>query len=401
MITPSRIVRYGITVIALILVSLLFLSWWIKYPEVIQSRITVTATESAIKVNTKTFGELVLSVKDNDLVSFNQQLGYIRTPANIEDVKILKSKLDQFTGETFPEAAYQLGEIQLAYVQFIQAVHENYWYRHHANIERSQALISQKIAQNKSLQKALSERQDIVAKQNKLLEARFKSEEDLVNQHYLSAKDVQDTQQQHNQKQFEVANEKVQLLQHQMEETQLYADRLERSRQYQQELSSRQREVQRTYATLMSQINEWEKNYIIKAPASGKVSLFQIWSQIQTVQPSQEVLSIVPPNNYCLGKIYVPGVRIGKVKIGQKVVVKLDAYPFAEYGTLVGEVTHISKLARENIFVLDVRFPKGWISSSKKNLHVVQGMQGKAEIITRDLRLIQRIFYHGYRMLCE
>ena len=48
---------------------------------------------------------------------------------------------------------------------------------------------------------------------------------------------------------------------------------------------------------------------------------------------------------------------------------------------------------RNNLFYVDVELPGGLASTHGKRIAFVQEMQGNAEIVTEDLRLIERIFY--------
>jgi len=82
----------------------------------------------------------------------------------------------------------------------------------------------------------------------------------------------------------------------------------------------------------------------------------------------------------------------GKVKIGQRVNIKLDNYPYLEYGMLEGIIRSISKVPEDQKYSLDVDFPKGLVTNYGIELDFAQQIEGQAEIITEDLRLLQRIF---------
>lgn len=53
-------------------------------------------------------------------------------------------------------------------------------------------------------------------------------------------------------------------------------------------------------------------------------------------------MTIVPREGGLQIKAYVANTDIGFVKIGQKVDVKIDAFPFTRYGTVQGEVINIA-----------------------------------------------------------
>jgi multidrug efflux pump subunit AcrA (membrane-fusion protein) len=85
---------------------------------------------------------------------------------------------------------------------------------------------------------------------------------------------------------------------------------------------------------------------------------------------------------------------MGKVAVGQRVHVKLDGYPFHEYGVLVGAVQSISPLSQGDAYLLQVTFGDELRTSFGRALELKDGMQGNADIVTDDARLLERIFRH-------
>ena len=59
-----------------------------------------------------------------------------------------------------------------------------------------------------------------------------------------------------------------------------------------------------------------------------------------------------------------------------------------------GKVKSISIIPnKEGLYIIDVELPKKLITSYNKEIDFKQEMRGTAEIITEDLRLIERFFY--------
>ena len=68
--------------------------------------------------------------------------------------------------------------------------------------------------------------------------------------------------------------------------------------------------------------------------------------------------------------------------------------PSTEFGTLKGQIESIALLPDEDGFYLvTVSLPSSLITSYKKEITFRHEMRGSAEIITEDLRLIERFFY--------
>ncbi len=68
-------------------------------------------------------------------------------------------------------------------------------------------------------------------------------------------------------------------------------------------------------------------------------------------------------------------------------------YPYQEYGQIESRVDAISLVPRENMYTVETQLPNPLKTSFNKTLNFDQEMQGKAEIVTEDLRLIERFFY--------
>jgi len=84
----------------------------------------------------------------------------------------------------------------------------------------------------------------------------------------------------------------------------------------------------------------------------------------------------------------------GKIKIGQEVNIRLANYPDRQFGVLKGKVKSISLTPdKEGNLLIDISLPKGLTTSYKTEIHFQQEMSGNADVITEDLRLIERLLY--------
>ncbi|MFL0063909.1 HlyD family secretion protein, partial [Tenacibaculum maritimum] len=153
--------------------------------------------------------------------------------------------------------------------------------------------------------------------------------------------------------------------------------------------------VIQSFNQLKKGIKDWEMQYVLSSKMDGKVSFLNYWSKNQTVNQGDVVFTIIPnENSSFIAKLKTPAQNLGKVKIGQAVNIKLQNYPDYEFGVLKGKVKHISEISnKDGIYTIDVSLSKKLITSYNKKIEFKQEMRGTAEIITEDLRLIQRFFY--------
>ena len=99
-----------------------------------------------------------------------------------------------------------------------------------------------------------------------------------------------------------------------------------------------------------------------------------------------------------IGRLQIPSAGFGKVRTGQRVQVRLSGYPYMEFGVLRGEIRALAAVPEEVqtsaspaiVYLAEVLFPEGMTTSYGRHLPMIQQMDGTAEIITDDLRLLER-----------
>ncbi|MBV7529432.1 HlyD family efflux transporter periplasmic adaptor subunit [Chitinophaga sp. sic0106] len=129
----------------------------------------------------------------------------------------------------------------------------------------------------------------------------------------------------------------------------------------------------------------------IAAPVAGKVVFERsIDSRIIYTKPTL-LLSILPEHGDYITTVTLPSAGAGKVQIGQEVSIHLNDYPSGEFGKLAGKVLSRPLPAGNGAVSIDIQLKDGNISSYHKPLDIYKAMDGRAEIVTANKRLIQRI----------
>lgn len=121
----------------------------------------------------------------------------------------------------------------------------------------------------------------------------------------------------------------------------------------------------------------------------------QLWAANQTVNAGDNVFVIIPDKEKgYIGKVKAPLLNSGKIRIRQEVNIRLANYPDREFGILKGLVQAISLTPdKDGNLLIDVSLPNALETSYKKQIVFQQEMSGTAEIVTEDLRLIERLLY--------
>ncbi len=152
--------------------------------------------------------------------------------------------------------------------------------------------------------------------------------------------------------------------------------------------------------TIKSQVQAWEYKYVLKAPVSGTMSFTGFFQENQEVKTGQVLFYIQPDNTSYFVEMLIPQYNSGKVKVGQKVLLKFQAYPSEQYGSLIGTIDNIKPVPTDSGYLARVILPQGLHTNYKKTLQYRDGLLAQAEIITRDMRLLER-FYSNVRKQFE
>ena len=146
---------------------------------------------------------------------------------------------------------------------------------------------------------------------------------------------------------------------------------------------------------LKSAIQKWKQTYLLTAPSDGRVSFFNnYWAENQNIREGVTVMAIVPPNGSgIIGMVELPLSSSGKVREGQRVVMKFDSYPYQQFGIVEGKVQSKALLPRDNKTIsVRVALPNRLKTNRGVELKFDQQMIGSTEIITEERRFIERMF---------
>lgn len=132
----------------------------------------------------------------------------------------------------------------------------------------------------------------------------------------------------------------------------------------------------------------------IKSPAAGYVFDLQATTPGFVVNNELPILKIVPVDEI-VARVYVPNQQIGFIKENQKVNLRVDAYPFNEFGEIQGRIESIGSDVLEPDdkyqffrFPVTVKLEKPYIEHKGNKLRIFNGMSVQANIILRQRPVI-------------
>src|SRR5690606_36318580 len=122
-----------------------------------------------------------------------------------------------------------------------------------------------------------------------------------------------------------------------------------------------ERSVLQSFYQLKKAVKDLELQYAFVSSINGKVSYLQVWSENQFIQSGETLFSIVPTDsNSFIGKLKAQAQNSGKIKVGQKVNIRLANYPDREFGIIEGKVKNLSLTPdKDGNLLIDIELPKG------------------------------------------
>ncbi|HBC80122.1 MAG TPA: hypothetical protein DCZ51_15925 [Bacteroidales bacterium] len=395
---PGKILRWGTAIILVIFILFVLLLWLIKYPDTIPAPVEITTANPPVTLVSKLTGRIKnLYVRDKEETRKGEVLAVMETTASIDEINRLKEIVDTISNPerillSFLPEFTELGEIQSYWGSFMKSLSD--FNNYNINDFYGNKIISlteeidgilvyigrvkekEKLyGENLSLELRKFKRDSLLRVSGVYSESELeKSRQSLIRLNI----ELQQVRLDHSAKSIELA-EKKQVLQDyrikKLEEREKYFSVLNES-----------------FLNLKAQIKIWENNYLIVSPVTGFVTFTKFWSENQIVNKDEPVLSIVPldAGDY-VGRINLKMNRSGKVYPGQQVNIKLSGYPYLEYGMIRGVVKSKSLVPSGDSYVIELILPSGLTTLYGKKLDFTQNMQGTAEIITEDLRLLQKI----------
>ena len=158
----------------------------------------------------------------------------------------------------------------------------------------------------------------------------------------------------------------------------------------------------KTFASNLAQMDADRQLFVLhkaksflKSPSDGVVSFVKPKGPGEVVRAGETLFSVILSNQPLIAKIKIPNRSRGKVKVGQAVKVKMDAFPFQKYGVVKGKLTTISpnsKTEKGNSFYSGtVSLENEFVEKSGQNFPLVTGMTMMGEIVVEQITMLDSI----------
>jgi len=389
--------------------SILLFGLKIEYPEKVSGPVTITARQAPVRLVANNPGRLNLIVSNNDSVEKNELIGYLENPAKVSDILLMEKFLNEtpvdsiISSAEMPSACkfLSMGDLSTYYFNFLGNVEKASQYlkgkpfkKKEENLNtllKSQMrLLSFNQNQLRIKRSTLSLARKSIHRDSVLFRSSAIAEQDIDRSSINYYNILQVTQE------MEEENASLRI---QIDDTR---HKLEMLKLEKEEADQKIRmDIFSTYNELLAAIRRWKLAYAFISPIDGTLEYLNFWRDNDFISAGTEVFSILPADNPVIGQVYLPSQGAGKVTPGQDVIIKLDNYPYIEYGSITGKVKNISGLTSNigvagnqsiSTYLIMVELPELLKTNYGVDLDFRFEIRGMADILTKRRKLIERLF---------
>jgi len=403
---PGWILRFGTLIFLIVIVVLIWLSYWIQYPDVVVSEIIVSFNDPPSKLISPKSGYLnKLHAVNNQKVKKGQLLISYNSEANYQDVLSLYEKLLQvkqtnqssILSLSFSEN-YSIGELQKYLFQFLDKQNQ-YSLRVKGISEVTNKSDKQK--QISSLENGIeysTNLRDNLAVQIENTQIQLKNEEAMVKMDKLSQSELNKTRDKLTVLSSNLNATEAEIKDKQFKISNLRSDLVNLSVSSEKGREVALSEMNAAFVQFKSNVSQWISSHLIISPTDGMVQVTNKFLKSgQYVNKDEPLLIIIPPqSNKMKGIMNVPFNESGNIKRNQLVLVRLNSYPSSKFGIIQGKVASSSSIALEEdgklVSPVTVYFENGLVTTTGYKVSTKKELSGMARIITQNKRFIQRLF---------
>lgn len=397
---PNWLIRWGSLMMLGIILLFFLLACIIKYPEFISSTIIISSQNPPEKIEVRIDSRIEkLIAKDQKTVKKGDLLMVLESSADDQDIYQLKKILDSLSTKQLSKfplqlvSSFRLGEVQEDYNAFAKALEEEILFTNLQPYAAEEVTALKGITDYKERVANLRQQHILESSKLQLTEKNYKRSESLHREGVIAA--------------LELENEKVKLLEAQrnfknteisiaqLEETILNFKKIKSGADVNivKEKTSYSSASILLLEKLKKALRQWEKTYLVYASIDGTLSYLQFLGEKQFVKAGSTLLSILPNNRQItIGQMHIGAQNQGKIKINQKVLIKLDNYKYQEYGIVQGKIKSIALVQdKDSKYYIEVALPNGLQTSYHKTIVFDKELSGTADIVTEELTLAERI----------
>lgn len=397
---PHWFIRRGNMIFLFVLLFLLSLTLFIQYPDIVNGSARLVALNPPKLINSKSEGKLIkLLVANEQPVKKGQHLAVIENITDYSEAMRLNDWIEQtillvqtnsyekLNTNPLPLLA-NLGELQPAYQLFQtellltkQTLAKGYY-------QQKRSALQKDIQYMATLKDNATEQKELQEEDQKLIQKEYDAYEKLAKEKVIAPLEL-------NQYKSKLLTKKQNLKQAATQITNSDINVHSKQKEIldlQKTITDQQQKFYSSLLELKSKIEEWIQRYVLTASEDGKLMFANTLRENELVAIGQVLFYIEPPQSLYYAEVQAGQKNFGKLKKGQRVMLKVESYPSTEFGYLTGTVNYISGMPnRRDSFLLKVDLTKGLQTNYGKTILFRNNLTAQAEVITDNRKLSDRL----------
>jgi HlyD family secretion protein len=391
---PHWIVGRGNMLFAIILGLLIGFSFIISYPDMINARAKIMAFNPPQPIIAKQPGKLTrLFVSNEQEISKGQHLGCLESNTDYDEAM----KLQQWVEKILPgiqagryealnssplPALVKLGSLQGAYQEFQNQLELTRETLRDGFFNRKSAAIQKDLQYLSEIKRNAYQQQQLIVQDRQLQQKEYDAYETLAKEKVIAPLEL-------NQYKSKLIAKEQSLKQVDVLLTNADINTHGKQKEMMDLRNQAAEQQQLFYSALLklkSMIEEWVAQYVLVAAAGGKL----VFSN--SLHENQLVFYIQTGKSDFYVEVNASQAGLGKIKEGQKVLIKLESYPSEEFGSISGVVNQISTISgNSDSFLIRISLPDGLHTNFGKIINFKTGLRAQAFIITDNRKLFDRM----------
>jgi hypothetical protein len=400
---PGSFLKWGLFLFFAIILILIFGSYFIKNTEIVKVPVVITTQNPPVSLVAKSGGEIEkLFVTEGKLIGKDEIIALIRNTCDYDDLRKLKLILSGFNDKTnwieiiktkslLPDLS--LGEIQSYYSAFQKEWKQMKDYFEEAYIPTKLNLLEKQIETKIEYNIELARQKEFLTEDLALAKSSFKRDSTLYHKesYSISVNEFEKSRQDYIQRLYSFSVFIASLKNNTSDFLKMKEARLDLQVQYEKELKQYIFTIEESVQLLRSSIFNWEERYLIMSPITGHVTLTRFRNENQVIKVGETLATVIPDSvTNIVAHAVIPISGFGRIEIGQTVNIKLSGFPYMHYGVLKGRIYSLSQVPGEGGFSADIELTGGMTSTYSEKIRFIHEMDGTADIIIGDSRLIYR-----------
>jgi multidrug resistance efflux pump len=404
---PNWLLNSGIMLIAMVTGIILTISFFFNYPDILPGTGKLTSTTPPIKIISRANGYIEkIHIEEDQNVNKGDAILYINNITDGRELVQLQKWIDAYEAILDPKLygklefvkGLQLGDVQGEYARLQLKYNELQQTLNDVVVFQQINHLSREIEKIKRLNVSQMKEKIIYKAELELANKNYMRNESLHIDGAISDLDFEMAKTSFLQKERQYEGMNNIIIQNNIRIEQLELEKLRLGKQRSNSIKEYQFTLAEIIARIRSSIINWTHTYTVLAPASGKITYSLNITEQKNLNQGETIGYIIPDNadKKYVSAIYPTG-NIGKIENGQKTILRFDAYPYKEFGSVVSRVESVSQVPSINndgIAEYEVKIPieEVIITDYDDTIRYKPNMTLQTAIITEDKTVFERVF---------